>query len=222
MTKSIQLTAADRHTFSVYCAEPEGKPRGSIVLIQEIFGVNSHIRQVADGYATDGYCVFAPALFDRVEPDVEIGYTPEDIQRGYALMSKLKIEAVLADVSATIDEATKAGKVGIVGYCWGGYVSWMTAARNNKLACAVVYYGGGVTDHIQEQPLCPVLLHFGEKDMHIPLEGVKQLQVAHPKQQVHIYAADHGFNCDQRGSYDAAAATLARERTLAFFRQHLG
>jgi dienelactone hydrolase len=141
VSKSLQLKASDGHSFNVYCAEPAGTPRGAIVLIQEIFGVNSHILQLADGYAVDGYLVLAPALFDRVERDVEIGYSPEDIKRGYALMGKLDIDNVLMDVAATIKEASNAGKVAIVGYCWGGYVSWMAAAKLKGLACSVVYYG---------------------------------------------------------------------------------
>ncbi len=222
MAKTIELTAADGQKLAAYRADPAGKPRGGIVVIQEIFGVNSHIRAVADGYAADGYLAIAPALFDRVKKKVELGYTQADIQAGAELKSKVPIDAALKDAAAAITAAAEAGKVGIVGYCWGGLVSWMAASRLAGLACAAPYYGGGIPDQIGEQPQCPVMLHFGDQDTHIPLDGVKKLQAAHPRQTVHIYPAGHGFNCDQRGSYHAESAKLARERTLAFFRQHVG
>jgi carboxymethylenebutenolidase len=222
MGKMIELTAADGHKLSAYRAEPAGEPRGGIVVIQEIFGINSHIRSVADGYAADGYLVIAPALFDRVKRNVDIGYTPPEIQVGRDLRAKVTTEDALKDVKAAVNAAAAAGKVGIVGYCWGGLVAWTASSGVDGLACAVPYYGGGMTDAIDLQPKCPVLMHFGERDEHIPLEGVKKLAAAHPHHTVHIYPAGHGFNCDQRGSYDAASAKLARERTLAFFRQHVG
>jgi carboxymethylenebutenolidase len=224
MGKMIELTASDGHKLAAYRAEPAGKPRGGIVVIQEIFGVNSHIRSVADGYAADGYLAIAPALFDRTKRNVDIGYTPADIQAGIELKGKVPLDAALKDVAAAVKTASAAGRVGIVGYCWGGFVSWMAAAKIAGLACAVPYYGGGTTtdDAIRERPKCPVMLHYGERDDHIPLEGVKKLAAAHPGQTVHIYAAGHGFNCDQRGSHDAASAKLARERTLEFLRRHVG
>lgn len=222
MGNFIDLKAADGFVFPAYVAQPAGSPRGAVVVLQEIFGVNSHIRSVADGYAADGYLAIAPSTFHRVKPGVDMGYTPEDIQAGIALKGKVSVDMALMDTTAAIKAAAEAGKVGIVGYCWGGYVAWMAAARVKGLACAVPYYGGGVTGAIDEQPRCPVMLHFGDKDMHIPLDGVEKLKAAHPNQTVHIYAADHGFNCDHRGSYNAAAAKLARERTLEFFRTHIG
>ncbi len=222
MGKMIELTAADGHTLSAYRAEPAGKPRGGIVVIQEIFGVNGHIRSVADGYAADGYLAIAPAMFDRVKRNVELGYTPSDIEVARDLRAKVATEDALKDVKASVNAAAEAGKVGIVGYCWGGFVVWAASSGVDGIACAVPYYGGGMTNAIDLQPKCPVLMHFGERDEHIPLEGVKKLAAAHPHHTVHIYPAGHGFNCDQRGSYDAASAKLARERTLAFFRQHVG
>lgn len=222
MGKTIELAAADGHRLAAYRAEPADRPRGGVVVIQEIFGVNGHIRSVAEGYAKDGYLVIAPAMFDRLQRGYEAGYSPEEIQSGIALMQKMKLEWALADAAAASRAASAAGKVGIVGYCWGGFVSWMAAARVPGLACAVPYYGGGVTANIGEQPQCPVMLHFGEKDDHIPMHGVSQLAAAHPKQQVFTYPAGHGFNCDERASYHAESAKLARERTLAFLRQHIG
>lgn len=222
MGRMIELSAADGHTLAAYRAEPAGTPRGGIVVIQEIFGVNSHIRSVADGYAADGYLAIAPAMFDRVKKKVELGYTPPDIQAGMELRANIAIDDAMKDVKAAVNAAAAAGKVGIVGYCWGGFVAWTASSQVDGLACAVPYYGGGVTNAIDLQPKCPVMLHFGERDDHIPLDGVKKLAAAHPHHTVHIYPAGHGFNCDQRGSHDAASAALARERTLAFFRQHIG
>jgi carboxymethylenebutenolidase len=222
MGKMIELTAADGHKLAAYRAEPAGKPRGGIVVIQEIFGVNSHVKSVADGYAADGYLAIAPAMFDRVQRGFDVGYTPEDIAKGRELRPKISVDWAMKDAEAAVKAAASAGKVGIVGYCWGGFVAWMASARIPGLACAVPYYGGGILDNADIEPKVPVMGHFGEKDSMIPVDGVKKLAEKHKKQQIFIYAADHGFNCDQRGSYNAAAAKQARERTLAFFRQHVG
>ena len=218
----INLTAADGYLLSAYRADPAGTPRGGLVVAQEIFGVNSHIRSVCDGYAADGYRVIAPALFDRYEKGVDIGYAPADIERGRELKAKAATEAALSDVAAARDALAGSGKIGIVGYCWGGFIAWMSACRLSGFACAVPYYGGGLLEAGGERPRCPVLAHFGERDGMIPVEGVKKFAAAHPEVQVHIYAADHGFNCDQRGSFDAPSAKLARERTVQFLRQHVG
>ena len=218
----VELIAADGLTLSAYRAEPAGKPRGALVVAQEIFGVNSHVRSVCDGYAADGYVAIAPALFDRYERGVDIGYTPPDIARGRELKALANADTALLDVEAARAAVASVGKVGVIGYCWGGYIAWIASARLPGFACAVPYYGGGMTDAVAEQPKCPVMAHFGERDSMIPVAGVKALAAAHPAAQVYIYSADHGFNCDQRGSFDAASAALARERTFAFLRQHLG
>jgi carboxymethylenebutenolidase len=222
----IQLKAADGHAFPAYEARPAGTPRGAVVVLQEIFGVNSHIRAVADGYAAQGYLAVAPSTFHRVKTDVNLGYSPDDMSAGIALKGQveaLPAPGVLPDLQAAIDHAAQAGKVGIVGYCWGGLLTWRAACLLQGLSAAVPYYGGGTTTpaEIARTPRVPVLAHFGERDHWIPLEGVQTFQKAHPGVEVHVYAADHGFNCDQRGSHDAAAAQLARERTLAFFAKHL-
>jgi carboxymethylenebutenolidase len=208
----------------IYRAEPADTPRGAIVVIQEIFGVNSHIRQVADGFAADGYLAVAPALYDRIRPGIELGYTPDTVKEGRELRSKLAIDDVLSDVQTAIDSVKGAGKVGVVGYCWGGYVTWMAASRCSDLACAVDYYGTQTLDAIDEKPRCPVMFHFGTKDATTPANKIDALRAKHKPHgaQFRIYDADHGFNCDQRGSYDAASAKLARERTLMFFRDHVG
>jgi carboxymethylenebutenolidase len=225
MGQWIELTAADGVRLTAYRADPQaaqGKPRGGLVVAQEIFGVNSHIRAVCDGFAADGYVTIAPALFDRYERNVDMGYTPEDIARGRELKARAKTDAALRDVAAARDAAATAGRVGIVGYCWGGFIVWMSAAQVPPFACAVAYYGGGMTDAIAEQPRCPVMAHFGERDAAIPVAGAKQLAATHPEVEVFFYPAEHGFNCDQRKSFDPASARLARERTLAFLRAHVG
>lgn len=224
MGQGTELTAADGFRLAAYRAEPAGqdKPRGGLVIAQEIFGVNGHIRSVCDAYAAEGYLAIAPALFDRLQRGVDTGYAPDDIARGRELKARTDIDAVLRDVAAAREVAAAAGRVGIVGYCWGGYVAWMASARVPGFACAVPYYGGGMPEASGEQPRCPVLAHFGERDAAIPVEGVKKLAAAHPEVQVFLYDAEHGFNCDQRKSYDAPSAKLARERTLAFLRRHIG
>jgi carboxymethylenebutenolidase len=222
MGQSIKLKAADGFELAAYRADPSGKPRGGLVVLQEIFGVNSHIRAVCDGYAADGYRVIAPALFDRAERNVDIGYTPDDVAKGIALKAKSPITTALQDVTAARDALGDAGKVGITGYCWGGFVAWMSAARLDGFACGVPYYGGGMLEAVDEKPRCPVMCHFGEHDANIPIDGVRKFAAAHPEVQVFTYPAGHGFNCDQRGSFDATAAKLARERTLSFLREHIG
>ena len=236
MTQTIQLTAADGTTFPAYVAQPTGAPKGAIVVLQEIFGVNAHIRAVADGYAAAGYLAVAPATFTRVKPGVEpdvglgveLGYTEADMKEGFgykAAVEALPAPGVLQDIQATIDYAAQAsgGKVGVVGYCWGGLLTWRAACLLTGLSAAVPYYGGGMTGPAEaaRQPTVPVLAHFGELDQHIPLATVLAFKAAQPQVRVETYDADHGFNCDHRGAYNAPAAQLARERTLAFFAEHL-
>ncbi len=222
----IDLRAADGAAFPAYVAQPDGPPKGGVVGLQEIFGVNSHIRSVADGYAKEGYLAVAPSTFHRVRPGVELGYGQEDMAAGRALKEAaeaLPAPGVLQDIQAAIRHAGQAGKVGIVGYCWGGLLAWRSACLLDGLSAAVPYYGGGVTSATEaaRTPKVPVLAHFGDQDHWIPLDGVDAFRRAHPEVEVHVYHANHGFNCDQRGSYDAQSAQLARERTLAFFARHL-
>ncbi len=228
MTSStLTLTAADGFTSSGYVSKPSGTPKGAIVVLQEIFGVNSHIRGVADGYAAAGYFAVAPATFDRIERNVDLGYAPDEVSRGARL--KAAIEAlpapgVLQDIQAAVEYAATAGKVGIVGYCWGGLLVWRSAEKVRGLSAAVAYYGGGMTtgSEASRQPAVPTMAHFGDQDKHISVESVKQFEQAHPEVAVHLYAADHGFNCEQRGSYNAGAAATALERTLYHFGKHVG
>ncbi len=222
----VDLKAADGFAFPAYVAKPQGNAAGAVVVLQEIFGVNSHIRSVADGYAAQGYLAVAPATFHRSKQGVELGYTQDDMAAGMALkqaVESLAAPGVLQDIQAAIDHAKQAGKVGIVGYCWGGLLTWRSACTLNGLSAAVSYYGGGVTtpDEIARTPKCPTMAHFGDQDHWIPMDTVEAFKKAHPEVEVHVYNANHGFNCDQRGSHDAAAAQLARERSLAFFKKHL-
>ncbi len=229
MANFIELTAADGLLFPAYQARPAGPPRGAIIVLQEIFGVNAHIRAVADGFAAQGYLALAPATFHRVKPGLELGYSPADVTAGVALKTAvegLASPGVMQDIQATIDHAATAGlsgKVGLVGYCWGGLLAWRAACQLSGLRAAVPYYGGGMTSELEigRTPRCPVLAHFAKQDQSIPLQGVQAFQDAHPEVELHLYPASHGFNCDHRSAYDAAAAALARERTLSFFAQHL-
>ncbi len=220
MGDMIQLTAADGHTFDVYQAMPDGPVKGAMLVIQEIFGVNSHMREVADGYAADGYAVMAPCLFDRAEKDFQVGYTPDDIARGRDARAKVDWDDAVKDIAVTVDALRKHGKVGSVGYCWGGSMSWLTATRVGVDA-SVCYYGGQIAMFKDETPKNPVMMHFGEHDHGIPMADVDTIRGAHPSAIVHIYDAGHGFNCNQRGDWNEACAATARERTLAFFDEHM-
>jgi carboxymethylenebutenolidase len=222
MGQWLNLTATDGFRLAAYRADPPGPPRGGLIVVQEIFGVNSHVRAVCDSFAADGYASIAPALFDRSERNVELGYTPEEVARGRALKAAARLDDTLRDIAAAREAAAGAGRVGIVGYCWGGYVSWMSATHVPGFACAITYYGGGMTEASTDQPLAPVLAHFGERDAAIPLAGVKQFAAAHPEVQVFVYPAEHAFSNTERPSYDADSTKLARERTLAWLRQHVG
>src|ERR1700676_2953636 len=193
MGKSITLTGADGFPLLAYRADPAGDPRGGVVVTQEIFGVNSHIRSVCDGFAKDGYAAIAPALCDRYERSVDIGYTAEDIARGRAIKAKATTDAALQDIAAARDALGGTGKVGIVGYCWGGFITWMSACRLSGFACAVAYYGGGMLEAVGETPKCPVMAHFGERDSVLPVDGVQRFAAGPPEVEVFAHAADHGF-----------------------------
>jgi len=228
MGEMIQLKSADGTVVPAYVARPSVTPKGAVLVVQEIFGVNSHIRQVADGYAAEGYVAVAPAAFHRVKPGVELGYTDADMGEGFGYktaVEALPAPGVMQDIQAAIDHAAQVsgGKVGIVGYCWGGLLTWRSACTLKGLSAAAPYYGGGVTTEAEtaRQPQVPVMAHFAEEDTWIPMDTVASFQKAHPEVTVHTYAAHHGFNCDQRGSWHAPSAQLARQRTLAFFKEHL-
>jgi carboxymethylenebutenolidase len=202
-------------------ADPAGRPHGGVVVVQEIFGVNSHIRAVADKFAAEGYLAVAPGVFEHIEKGFDVGYDADARARGMAIVNKTDREKVLRDVAAAIEVAKGGGKVAVVGFCFGGTIAWAAAGRLSGVSAAVGYYGGGIIGLKDLKPRVPTLLHFGEKDQHIPIAGVRELAAAHPDVEVHIYPADHGFNCDQRESYDAPSAALAWTRTLAFLAKHL-
>lgn len=218
MGEPLKLTASDGHEFGAYLAQPSDTPKGGIVLIQEIFGVNSHMRGVADDYAAEGYLVCCPALFDRIEPDIQLGYEPDDITAGIAHKTTAGNEAPLLDIAAALDVVKSAGKVAVIGYCWGGALTWLAACKVDGFSAASSYYGGGIGGMASLAPKCPVIFHFGEQDHAIPLTEVDQVKAAQPDCPVYLYPAGHGFNCEQRGSYHAESKAIARERTLA----HLG
>jgi len=217
MGETVRLTAEDGFVCDAYVARPAGVARGGIVVVQEIFGVNPHIRSVADRYAAMGYLAVAPALFDRAEPGFQSGYQPEDMPRAYAMIGKVASGPALLDIAAAVAFAGAAGKVGVVGFCWGGTLAWTAAAGLPGLSAAVGYYGGGVLGLTDLHPNCPTMLHFGAKDGHIPVDKVRAFAAARPELPIYIYDADHGFNCDARGSYDAASAKLAQDRSFAHF-----
>lgn len=222
MGTMIGLTSSDGHRFRAYRTQPTQAVRGAVVILQEIFGVNRHIRGVADRYAGEGYVAIAPALFDRVAPGYETGYSPEDIAAGRALMERIDQQSALADIATTVASAAGDGKVAVIGYCWGGTLAWRAAAHVGGLACAVAYYGGSIAKFAAERPACPMLLHFGEKDSTPSPADARAVVSAHPSVSAHFYDAGHGFNCDERGSYHEPSATLARQRTLAFLSAHVG
>lgn len=222
MGEIIQLKASDGHELAAYVAEPEGNPRGGIVVIQEIFGVNSHIRGVADGFAADGYRVIAPAMFDRIERNVDLGYDPDSVTAGRELKGRMDWDSPLLDIQAAID-ALAGLKTGVVGYCWGGSLAWLAATRLDGIAATACYYGGQINDFRDESAKCPVLMHFGTEDASIPMEAVEAIRIAQPDATIHVYeGAGHGFNCDQRGSYDEASSVTARRRTTEFLAGNVG
>jgi carboxymethylenebutenolidase len=220
MSEFTTIMARDGHEFQTWLAAPPGRPRAAILVVQEIFGVNSHIRAVTDGYAAAGYVAIAPALFDRVRRGIELGYSAADMQEGRGYVKQLQRGQTLADLSAAIAVVKHAGRVGVVGYCWGGTIAYV-AACELPIACAVAYYGASITKELEKQPKCPLMYHFGEFDKHITASDIAKIKAAHPQGEFHTYRADHGFNCEQRASYDAASAQLARERSLAFFAKHV-
>ena len=218
----IELKPEGADPIRAWRADPAGKPRGGIVVIQEIFGVNSHIRAVTDRFAAEGYLAVAPAIFEHVEKGFDVGYDPDSRAKGMAIAGKMDRDQAQRDIAAAIEIAKEGGKVGIVGFCLGGTLAWVAAATQPGLSAAVCYYGGGILGLKDLKPRVPTLMHFGEKDQHIPVAGVKEFAASRPDILVHIYPADHGFNCDQRESYDAPSAKLAWTRTIEFLRQHLG
>ena len=222
MGKPFTLSATDGHSLGAYRADPNGSVKGGIVVLQEIFGVNAHIRDVCDRFAEDGYAAIAPALYDRSShKNAELTYAKEDVTLGKKLRVEFSWDDTILDVQAAVTVLGDEGlKVGTVGYCWGGSISYLSATRVD-IDAAVVYYGGQIMPYVNEPARCPLLMHFGAKDASIPSSDVEVIGKAHPDAEIHVYDAGHGFNCDRREAFDEAASKLAKERTLDFFRKLL-
>ena len=221
MGQQIQLKASDGFGLDGYRADPAGKPKGALVVIQEIFGVNRHMRNVCDRFAALGYTALAPAMFDRAKRGVDLGYDKAAMDEGVKLRAAIKLEDSLKDVQAAIDARKSVGKVCVIGYCWGGSLAFLAATRLSGLSCAVGYYGGMIAAHASEKPKVPTILHFGEKDQGIPMTDVEKVITERPEVKVYTYSAGHGFSCDDRAAYDKSASDKALEVTLAFLKQNL-
>ena len=220
MGQFTTIMARDGHEFESWLAAPPARPRGALVVLQEIFGVNAHIRKVADDFAAEGYTVIAPSLFDRVRRGIQLDYTPAGMQEGRGYVQQLTPETTQRDIAAALAVVKHSGRAGTVGYCWGGTLAYLAACQL-PMACAVVYYGK-VTGHLEQRPKCPVMYHFGTEDRSISADDVARVRAAYPEAPVYAYeGAGHGFNCDQRDSYNPQAAAQARQRTLEFLTRYV-
>jgi carboxymethylenebutenolidase len=219
--KQFSLTAADRHELGAYRADPQGKPKGGMVVVQEIFGVNHHIRAVCDRLAAAGYAAVAPALFDRFVRNFESGYSPDEIAKARTYLTTINWDNMLRDVDAAAGDLKGAGPLGVIGFCMGGTVAFLTATRLSGFSAAIAYYGGQIIRFADEKARCPVQMHFGEKDEHIPMTDVETIKKKQPQAEVYSYPAGHGFYCDERGSFHAPSAEQAWDRTLAFLQRHM-
>jgi carboxymethylenebutenolidase len=214
----LTIVSRDGFEFGAYRAEPEGRRRGGLVLIQEIFGVNENIRALADSFAADGFEVIAPSLYDRIQPGFTAGYDPEGVEAAREVAKAVVWDLVTADLQASINHMR--GPVFAAGYCWGGSATWVAACRCDGLAAASAFYGRLIPTFLDEEPRCPIILHFGERDATIPMSEVEKITAAKPHLPVYTYDAGHGFFSDRRADYAPEASALARERTLAFFAEH--
>ena len=218
MGQMIELSSTT--PIGAYLAEPAGTPRGGVVVVQEIFGVNAHIRDVADRIAAAGYLAIAPALFDSVQRGVELGYDADGMREGIALMNQVSLARAVQDVDAAARRVAGAGKVATVGFCWGGSIAY--AAAIELALPGVSYYGGGNAGLVGKPARAPLMFHYGLKDTHISAEDRAKVAAANPDAPLYEYEADHGFNCDRRGAFDAPSAAMAWQRTLAFLGEHIG
>jgi carboxymethylenebutenolidase len=218
----ITLTASDGFKLGGYRAEPQGKPKGGLVVIQEIFGVNHHIRALCDRFAALGYLAVAPAVFDRIQPNFESGYTPDEIANARTIIPKIDWAAMMLDTQAAIDSVKSAGKVGIVGFCMGGTVAFLAACKLTGLSAAISYYGGQIAKNVDQKPKVPTLMHFGDQDQSIPMSDVETIKQKRSDCEIHVYHAGHGFSCDERGSYDETSHKAAWERTLGWLKKYVG
>lgn len=221
MGKHFSLTAADNHSLGAYRADPAVTPKGAMVVVQEIFGVNSHIRNVCDRLAAEGYVAVAPALFDRFVRDFQSGYSPDEVAHARSYLAKIEWPKILLDIQAALDEVKSAGPLGVIGFCLGGSAAFLSATRLNGLKAAVAFYGGQIVKFADEKPKCPVQMHFGETDASIPMSDVAIVKEKRPDCEIYTYPAGHGFYCDERASFHNPSATLAWERTIAFLDKHM-
>lgn len=222
MGQDVTLTASDQFELGAYRTTPAGTPKGAVVVIQEIFGVNHHIRTVCDRFAEQGYVAVAPAIFDRIERNFQSGYSPEEVAVARKFVANPDWAAMLRDTQAAIDSVKDVGPVGIIGFCLGGSVAYAAATKLTGLSAAIGYYGGAIVRFADDKPAVPTQLHFGEQDHGIPLSDVETIRAKRPEVEVFVYdGAQHGFGCDERASYDKPSADLARQRSLAFFARHL-
>lgn len=216
MGKAFSLQAADAHHLGAYRADPDGRPKGGVVVVQEIFGVNHHIRSVCDRFAALGYAAVAPALFDRFVPDFQSGYSAEEVAKARQYLTSIDWDAFLRDIAAAVETLRPLGPVAVIGFCMGGTVAFLAATRLDGLAASVCFYGGQIARFADERPHCPTQMHFGEKDAHIPMTDVDAIRARRPDCEVHAYPAEHGFYCDERASFDPESAMIAWGRSLAF------
>ncbi len=221
MGQTITLTASDGFELGAYRADPEGTPRGGLVVVQEIFGVNTHIRSICDRYAALGYAAVAPAVFDRIQPGFECGYSPDEVAEARKFIATVDLDAMLLDTGAAAGALAGTGKIGVVGYCLGGSIAFLAATRLDGISAAVGYYGGMITRHADETPRVPTQLHYGDADQGIPMSDVEKVIAARPDCDIHVYPAGHGFACDERASFDAASTMIATGRTLRWFDEYL-
>ena len=222
MGHDIKLTASDNFQLGGYRADPAGAPKAAVVVIQEIFGVNHHIRAICDRFAGNGYVAIAPAIFDRIERNFQSGYSPEEVAVARKFVANPDWTAMLRDSQAAVDAVKDVGPVGTIGFCLGGSVAYAAATKLSGLSAAIGYYGGAIVRFADDKPKVPTQLHFGEKDAGIPLSDVDIIRARRPDVEIHVYpGAQHGFNCDERASYDQASAAIAKQRSLDFFARHL-
>tara|TARA_B110001452_G_scaffold252779_1_gene242914 strand:- start:36 stop:701 length:666 start_codon:yes stop_codon:yes gene_type:complete len=220
MNSFLELTASDNHKFSAYLAQPPEKPKAGLVILQEIFGVNTHIQEVTDLFSKKGYLAIAPSLFDRAEKNIRLSYDEKGVSKGRKLKDLCDDKALL-DIEASVSLVSSAGKVGVIGYCWGGSLAWRVSCQSNQLSGSVSYYGGDIPNLKHYNPKCSFLSHFGELDQGIPIEDVNVFKKFKPEVEIFTYPADHGFNCNHRKQYNDTSAKVALDRTLKFLEKNL-
>ena len=220
MNSFLELTASDNHKFSAYLAQPRDKPKAGLVILQEIFGVNIHIQEVTDLFSKKGYLAIAPSLFDRIEKNVQLSYDEKGVSKGRKFKDLCNDKALL-DIEASVSLVSSAGKVGVIGYCWGGSLAWRVSCQSNQLSGSVSYYGGDIPNLKHYNPKCSFLSHFGELDLGIPIEDVNVFKKFKPEVETFTYPADHGFNCNHRKQYNETSARVALDRTLKFLEKNL-